>query len=482
MYKTKQELSDAFLAITKTIDAVLAELGDTNDASKITTLKGTDEEKFAEFDRLLTEQKSMRKELARWENREKAKVMSQQIQTGRSKFVGVNFNPGTKAEGVENEDDYAFSLKDIRLPNKAKAVMPRTVKSRKAAYAIGMWAISQMSKNRATKDYAGKWCDEHLNMKALAEGSAASGSALVPYEFLPILVNLIEQYGRFRQNQNVIPMSESVMPFPRVSGHVSASWEDENDQPTESAPTFNNVQLIAKKLFGWLAIPYELVEDSAIAIGDWVMKDYAWKFSQAEDLAGFNGDGTSTYGKVMGLFPLLTGLSGTVANIAGIQQAATGHTTFATIDRADVLGTFARLPAYVYTQGKPKIYCSSVFYYNTLRRLALSQGGSTATEMVDGVRRLVYDGWEVVLTQVMPLTDAVSQCVMGFGDISMAGKMGDRRQFTIATSEHVRFLNDQFVTRATERIAITNHDVGNASATASARVAGPFVALMTAAS
>ncbi len=61
----------------------------------------------------------------------------------------------------------------------------------------------------------------------------------------------------------------------------------------------------------------------------------------------------------------------------------------------------------------------------------------------------------------------------------MGAKLGDRRQFSVATSDQVLFLNDQLAIKATERIGIAVHDFGNANSSATAQVAGPMVALIT---
>ncbi len=59
-----------------------------------------------------------------------------------------------------------------------------------------------------------------------------------------------------------------------------------------------------------------------------------------------------------------------------------------------------------------------------------------------------------------------------FGDMRRAAVFGDRRQLTLAISEHANFATDELTFRATERVDINVHDVGDAS------VAGPIVGLI----
>ena len=112
----------------------------------------------------------------------------------------------------------------------------------------------------------------------------------------------------------------------------------------------------------------------------------------------------------------------------------------------------------------------------------LASGGATALEAAQGRNAPMYLGYPVHYSQIMPRVEGNSQVCALFGDLSLAALFGDRRMTTIAMSEHLNFAEDEIAIRGTERFDINVHDVGNASGTASLRVAGPIVALITAAS
>jgi len=76
----------------------------------------------------------------------------------------------------------------------------------------------------------------------------------------------------------------------------------------------------------------------------------------------------------------------------------------------------------------------------------------------------------------MPTAEANSQVCALLGDFTLGASFGDRRQTTIAMSEHSSFSADVTDIRGTERFDIVVHDVGNSS------TAGPIVGLQTAAS
>jgi HK97 family phage major capsid protein len=115
--------------------------------------------------------------------------------------------------------------------------------------------------------------------------------------------------------------------------------------------------------------------------------------------------------------------------------------------------------------------------------LALAAGGVTESEILAaGMVEPKFLGYPVEFCQIMPATFAVSQVCCYFGSLPLAASFGDRRQVTLAVSEHLNFDSDQIALRGTERFDIVIHDVGNFSATASLRVPGPIVGLITGAS
>ena len=99
----------------------------------------------------------------------------------------------------------------------------------------------------------------------------------------------------------------------------------------------------------------------------------------------------------------------------------------------------------------------------------------------------MFMGYPVEFVQIMPKVVANSQVCCLLGDMSLAVDFGDRRQTTIAFSRDASvdsvsmFETNQIAVKATSRFDIVAHDVGNQSATAALRVAGPVVGLMTAA-
>lgn len=479
--KTKTELLTEQQTSSDLIAKVFAEAGDELNFEKVTSLTGTVAEKTKALNDEMAKAETLGAQIAEMEQLEAAKKANDELQVK----IKTPVNAAPKNATLNNGFSDGTYQKDFTVPARAKGFSVKNCKDEKQAYGMGMWFISQFGEKDAEDTIKAKtWVNEHLNMKALAGQINASGGALVPTEFLAQLIDLKETYGVYRRNARVVAMNSDTMLIPRRNAHTTAYWVTENTAPTESAPTFNNVQLVTKKLASYLAIPMELVEDSAIAIGEWVMGDFAWDFSYSEDLAAFIGDGTPTYGGIIGFTNALTNLSNTIANIAGLRVATgTGYATnYDSIVLTDLEAVVGKLPAYAVPRAK--WYMSQSFYWNVAKKLENAAGGNTNITISEGVRNNMFLGFPVEVAQVMPTNSAVNQVCCLFGDVQLASILGDRRQFQVKTSDQAGnlWLNDQLGIKATQRLDINVHDVGNASATAGLRVPGPVVGLITAAS
>jgi HK97 family phage major capsid protein len=141
----------------------------------------------------------------------------------------------------------------------------------------------------------------------------------------------------------------------------------------------------------------------------------------------------------------------------------------------------AKLPQYAKQSGACKWYCSSTFYEVAMQRLAAAVGGVTMTEIKNGVPTQYFLGYPVEIAQVLPSADPAGNTVVcWFGDLSQAAYLGDRRGITFKTTDvgGNAWNNDEIAYKATQRYDIVCANLGNASATASARVAGPLVGLV----
>lgn len=333
------------------------------------------------------------------------------------------------------------------------------------AYRAGRWAQAILFDN----EKAAEWCRENgvSIAKAQSEGGNTAGGFLVPTEFNQAIIDLRETYGTFRQELTPVPMGSDSMTVPRRSGGVTAYWTGENAQITESQKTWDQVNLVAKKLAALTRMSTELDQDAVINIGDDLAAEMAYAFAKAEDAAGWNGDGTSTSGGIRGVFVKVIDGTHTKSAI----NAASGHDTFAEIDKTDLANLQAPLPKYALPNAK--WYTSQVGWSLVFQALMAAAGGNTMTDL-SGKPIPSYLGYPVVIDQSLPTSTGslVNLGMIGFGDLSKAATMGERRGFTLKKSDDRYFEYDQIGIMGTERVDIVVHDLGDTTN------AGPFNVLV----
>jgi len=352
----------------------------------------------------------------------------------------------------------------ITMPDQIKIDgRARHLKSAEEAYRFGRFIMAARG-HRKSLD----WCQSNgIVTKGHTESVNSAGGFLVPDEFESSLISLRERYGVFRRNAKNVPMSSDTKRMPRRKTTLTAYAVGEAAAGTESQQVFDQVNLVAQKFMVLTTASNELNEDAIVNLGDDIANEIAYAFALKEDECGFNGDGTSTYGGIVGVIPEIEGIS----SAAGISDAALAS-AYSDFDMADLMAFVAKLPAYA-DSPNCKFYCSKAFYHACLERLVYASGGVTARELKDGIATPTLLGYPVEYVQVMRKTYTADTIQCLFGDLSMAAYFGDRRQTSIAFSDSAlnAFEQDEVAVRGTERFDIKCANLGDATD------AGPIVAL-----
>jgi HK97 family phage major capsid protein len=346
------------------------------------------------------------------------------------------------------------------------------------AYKFGRWAAACMG-HKKSQDY----CKNHgIRTKAHLETVNSQGGFLVPDEFSNTLISLREEYGVFRRNAKIEPMTSDTKRVPKRSATLSASFVGEATAGTESTQTFQSVQLVAKKLMVLTTVSNELNEDSLINLGDSVAGECAYAFALKEDECGFMGDGSSTYGGIVGAVSALNNVSSN----AGVNTLGGSDDLPSEVVIADFQDMMGKLPNYA-DSPNCKFYMHKSIYSAVCERIIYSVGGTSAREVSEGNRGTTFLGYPVEFVQVMPdntggssstgldgdQSDERYRFACLFGDLSMAASFGDRRDNTIAFSDSAlnAFEQDEIVVRGTERFDIQVHTPGTSAE------AGPLVGM-----
>ena len=332
------------------------------------------------------------------------------------------------------------------------------------AQRFGHWLLASKGNRKSLA-----FCDcNGIEVKAHTEGVNSAGGFLVPDEFETELISLREEFGVFRREARVRPMTSDTLRVPRRSATLTAYPAGEATAITESTQTFESVLLVAKKWGVLTTVSNELNEDAFVNLADDVAGEIAYAFAKAEDQAGFIGDGTSTYNGIEGVATILA------AGTDDVQHIEAGLTNAADITKADIHDLMGLLPAYADTPNC-KFYMHKSTWHAGFERTAIDYGGTSGREVLDGYRgQPSFLGYPVVFTQAMESgTFAANSAVALFGDLTLAASFGDRRQTTIQISDSAlnAFEQDELAIRGTERFDINVHDTGDSSTT------GPIVAL-----
>lgn len=343
------------------------------------------------------------------------------------------------------------------------------------AFASGMWfAANFFPENHPLKRKAGEFCESHdigygPNAATMTTTNNAQAGFLIPTFLSDAIVNLQLQYGVFRQYAENVQMPTSTHSTPRKTTRMSAYWTAEGAAATQSESAWDMINLVAKDLKTKSKMTRNVSEDAIINLGDDVANDIALAFAYAEDNAGFNGDGTSTYGGITGIRTKLL----LAANSACL-STATGHTTPDALDMGDFTAAEGNLAGYANIN--PAWFCHKSVYAASMAPLMLTTGGATKAD-IEGGSGLTFNGYPVVFTEVLPKYSAATTGTLPiiFGDLSMCAKLGDRRE----SSVEMGFDNDDFskgliTVVGTERVDINVHTLTDPN---DSTIAGPVVGL-----
>jgi HK97 family phage major capsid protein len=373
-------------------------------------------------------------------------------------------DPGSRISPKKERNDGYPRI--FRRSGKLKAfVHPDGSPDDRGAYRSGMWLAASNGDEKAFR-----WCQNHdIEVRAMSEGVNTKGGVLVPDELSQRIIDNRESYGVMRQSAFIESMGSDVKNISRQTGGNTAYFVGEGVDLTESDAAYDNVKLVAKKLAVSTRISSELDEDAVINLADRFAMDAAKALALKEDQCGFNGDGTSTFGGIHGIANKFSANTG----FAGVFQGGGSINSWAEVSNTHLGVLMAKLPAYVTS---PKWYVHRAGWAAAFQRLAVAGGGNTIQNLEGGFG-MSYLGIPIVISQVLTATATgdmtTNDCMILLGDMSLAVTLGDRRGIRLARSEEKYWTSDEIALKATERLDINVHDIGDAS------TAGPVVAMLS---
>ena len=347
------------------------------------------------------------------------------------------------------------------------------------AYRAGMWLMGAVHGNGK----AMRWCKEHgvkllqgdrnqlfYDERSMTEGVFTSAGWLVPVEMEAAIIANREEFGVARRICNVIPMTSASTSIPRITSDTTAYFVGEGSSATPSDPAGDQVTLTLKDLMVHTNIGKSTAMDTVVSLAELVAREQARSFAVKEDQCLVIGDGTSTYGGMMGVKTLLDN----TAYSAGKVDAVSGHDLMSEIDITDITSLIAVLP--VYARAGSRFLVSGVFDALVFGRVKLNAGGNTVQTVQGRIVEGEFAGFPITLAHHMPTsTSTINDSTMAIlGNFNLGVAFGSGSGMMMTVDPYT--LAHQNLTRiiTSERIDINPHGVAKST---TAGQQGPIVGL-----
>jgi HK97 family phage major capsid protein len=348
---------------------------------------------------------------------------------------------------------------------------PDTRAGHEAAYRSGMWLRAALVGEAKALD----WCQQHgmgVDIRAAhSAGENAKGGVLVPEEMSTTIIRLVEQYGVFRRNVRVVPMTSDTLNIPRRTGGLTAHYVGENVEGTESDTAWDNVALVAKKMMILSRMSSEIAEDAIISMADMLALEAALAFALKEDTVGFTGTGISTDGGITGVLVKALEAAHPLASVTA-SGAGNSCDTFSEITADHLLELMGATAGYA--KAGARWYCSPVAMELVFNAIKIAGGGNSFDNLANAVQPR-FLGYPIELSEVFPsdiTADLSGAAMIAFGNLAQAATLGSRREIRFATTDSRYWEQDQIGVKATMRHDINAHDLGSAS------IKSPFCVLV----
>jgi len=280
---------------------------------------------------------------------------------------------------------------------------------------------------------------------------STTGGELMSNEFRAELIRNVEAVGSVFPLCRRVPLGTmGTTTWPKRTGGLTSYWTDLAAAIKRSGIAFTTVTMTPKKVGTLTAIPNEMLLDPGllVAIGQLVGVEIVYAMADRLDHTVLNGDGTADHGGFTGIFE-----SATIAS----EAAASGNTTIATLDAADIDNILAALPkGYALPNAR---WVQSLSVLMGIRAIRTTNGDSVFDKGGSGYLPNL-DGYPFTVATRAPTKAAVTTglAYAVFGDFRMAMYVGMIGAIRIDRSAHAYFAEDMAAVRSTMHVAIAEAD------------------------
>jgi HK97 family phage major capsid protein len=332
----------------------------------------------------------------------------------------------------------------------------RAFKSKADAYRAGMWCLANVFGNADCR----QWCADNgvQTQRALNGVSNTAGAILTPDAMQMAIIWNVEERGVFAKYAQRVPMSVDTLLWPKSTGEITvyALGENQTAEVTESEPTFGSFEMAARTWGSLTRISRNLADDAVISIAEHLSQKIGYAHADKQDQAGFNGDGTSTYNGITGIWTKIND-----GNHAGSIVTATALTTYATL----TLPFFEQVVGSVPQWADMDLawYMSKPAYFNSAQRLMDAAGGNTKADVASGAQ-YQFLGYPVRFSQVLTKSAGTTATIAAlFGSLKQAAALGVRKEVSVETLREKYATYNQLGVLSFARWGINAYELGDAT-------------------
>ncbi len=285
----------------------------------------------------------------------------------------------------------------------------------------------------------GVFTKDDAMVKDLVEGRDPDGGYLVREEYRNTLLMLMEQYGVARQACTVIPMKTTELIMPKLTGGVQVYWIGEGQTIPTTQPSFGEFRMTIKKLAALVPMTSELLDDSSIAIANLLANLFAQALAKEEDRVVFTGN-----------VSVSDPFNGVLYDPGTRTYTLPATKTAFTDITADDLANITTMQTNTLSEGA-KFYMHRTIF-NILRQKKDTQGNYIwANPTSKGEPGMIW-GYPYEVVESLPTITGTGagKPFLFFGNLKHY-YIGDRKQLTVARSEHVGFTQDKIFLRILQR-------------------------------
>lgn len=349
-----------------------------------------------------------------------------------------------------------------------------------AKFLLMTTAAAEMTKN-PQGDGLKRFTDYHRELtekgelKTATAGNAGTMGFLVPRGFDATVADQTEQYGAFPQLGMQINMAGlQRISLPRIDTGATGYWLAEGVAITPSNMTGSQINLDVKGLGALVKYTRLLEETSAVALVPLIAQKFAEEMAYKKDSAFLIGDGSSTYGNIVGLATKL-GLAFTSTSTDSVGIRIGQGNAYSELTIGDFIATKGKLRSRYRKNAK---WLMNREAWAAAEILIQSAGGVTAQEIINGVGNDKFLGFPVIISDVLP---AEGNSVLGIllGDFQSAAYYGTQGgiQIDTATQNDVDWTQNIISTKAIEMLDFVVHGEQSIAADKTTVQSGAYVGL-----